>query len=130
MTDRKKAQDVFNETNFLFSKKVSFIDAFPEIETINVEVIEDGYGVSDWTNPRRFSKYNIGEFINCSNSLCYNGGFSVGKIVRDMLAKKETHREETEYCQGYEGSPKGRRRYRSCNNNFEIKVDITYKKEE
>ena len=129
MTNRKKAQDVFNETNFLFSQKGSFEESFPEIASINVQVIEKGHGVDEWTNPRRFSIGNIGEYINCSNTPCYNGGFSIGSIIRGMVYKKETHSDGDKPCQGYEGSPKGRIRYRSCTNYFHFTIEIKYKEQ-
>jgi hypothetical protein len=44
-----------------------------------------------------------------------------------MVRKKETHWEGSKMCQGYEGSPKGRRKYRSCVNSWNMKVDIEYK---
>ena len=37
---RVKASDVFRETNFVFSKKRPFEEAFPEIEDIVIEVEE------------------------------------------------------------------------------------------
>lgn len=44
-----------------------------------------------------------------------------------MVSKKQTDLETVAICQGYEGSPKGKRRYRSCINSFKVKVHITYK---
>jgi len=127
--DRKKASDVFRESNFVFSQKVSFEEAFPEIADLKVIVEESGHGVREWNRVRHYGK-NIGEYIDCSNPLCYNGGFSLGSILREMVRKRETHREETAICQGYEGSPKGRRKYRDCMNFFKITVDIQYKPNE
>ena len=126
--DRKKASDVFRDTNYVFSRKVSFKEAFPEIASLSIVVEEDGHGVREWNRVRHYGM-NVGEFVDCSNSLCYNGGFSIGEILREMVRKKETHKEETAICKGYEGSPKGRRKYRNCINSFDITVDITYKEE-
>ncbi len=130
---RMKASDVLRETNFLFSKTVSFDEAFPEIEDVIIEVTEDGDGVrhSRLGDPRCiYQKPNLpGECVDCSNPLCYNGGVSVGSIVHNMVAKRATKRETSEVCRGYEGSPKGRRKYRSCMNIFKVKITITYKEE-
>ncbi|OQB79347.1 MAG: hypothetical protein BWX88_04882 [Planctomycetes bacterium ADurb.Bin126] len=127
MAKRMKASDIFNQSNFVFAEKVSFAQAFPEIDSIRVTVTEDGYGVTAGYNTRTYSTSSIGEYVNCSNSLCYNGGFDLGSIIRQIVRERRTHAEEHRACQGYEGSPKGRRRYRSCINSFEIVVDITYK---
>ena len=105
---RQKAQDVFNEGNYVFGHKTTFEKAFPEVEQCIVEVHESGHGVSAWN--QGVSRYtNPGEYINCSNSLCYTGGFNIGWPIRDMVRKRETEREDTALCQGSEGSPKGRR---------------------
>jgi hypothetical protein len=127
--DRQKASDVFRDTNYVFSSKVAFSDAFPEVREARVKVVEQGH-TGSWSSgdsTRSFSSLRgLGEYIDCSNPLCYNGGFSVGSILREMVPKRETHQETTTVCQGYEGSPKGRRRYRSCINYFTITVDVDY----
>ncbi|HPW98276.1 MAG TPA: hypothetical protein PK218_06940 [Flavobacterium sp.] len=128
--ERQKASDVFRESNFVFSKKVGFDVAFPQIEDLTVEVEESRHGVGDWNRKSTYKKQNFpGEYINCSNSLCYNGGFSIGSILREMVRNKQTELETSKLCQGNEGSPKGRRIYRKCMNFFKIKVSIKYKVE-
>ena len=123
---RQKASDVFRESNFLFATKSGFDKAFPQIANLSGTVAEDGNGVSNWRSVRRVSK-DTGEFFDCSNPRCYNGGFSVGDILRGMVASRTKHKEDTRYCQGYEGSPKGRRRYRHCMNRFFVAIDIEYR---
>lgn len=128
--ERQKASGVFRESNFVFAKKVSFDEAFPEIEDLTVEVEESGHGISDWNRKSTYrKKYFPGEYIDCSNPLCYNGGFSIGSILSEMIRNKQTELETSKLCQGNEGSPKGRRIYRKCINFFKIKVSIKYKKE-
>lgn len=135
---RLKAQDIFNQANFLFGKKVAFAEAFPEIDTIRLEYSEKGVvpqyyhrlnaeGEYAWC---RTDKNAIGEFINCSNPLCYNGGINVGHVIREMVKNREETKEGSAICQGNEGSPKGRRIYRSCLNYFKYKITITYKDNE
>jgi hypothetical protein len=122
---RPKAQDVFNQSNFVFSEKVSFKEAFPQVKSVRIKVDEGELG-SQGTIPRYYSEGNIGEFVNCSNPLCYDGGFSIGSILRSMVEKKEKHRETTEVCRGYEGSPKGRKKYSRCFHLFKVFVDVEY----
>jgi len=127
-----KASDVFREREFVFGDKVSFEKAFPMIEDVQVEVEEDGYGPGSRQGifgPYRYSPPHMGEYINCSNPICYNGGFRIGEILRQMIREKQTDLETSKTCQGYEGSPQGRRKYRECINHFEIKVHIKYKEE-
>ena len=130
MEERKKAQDVFNETNFVFATKTTFEKAFPEIKDISVEVKETGRGTYNGSRTSHYSNSNIGEYVNRSNSMCYNGGFRLGGIIREMVYKKETVREGSAMCQGNEGSPKGRKIYRKCWNDFSYKIQIEYYEKE
>lgn len=128
MKERKKVQDVFNKTEFVFSTKTTFEKAFPQIKDISVVVTESGVGVYG-NDLSYYNKQHLGEYIKCSNSLCYNGGFSIGHIIRDMVHNKEVDKESSKLCQGNEGSPKGRRIYRKCLNIFKYKIHIDYHKE-
>lgn len=128
--DRKKASDVFRESEYLFVKKVPFKEAFPEIIDLEIRCKETGNLRYSFENERQhhYSIENLpGEYIDCSNPLCYNGGFSIGRIIRRMVCNRETKQEGSEICQGYEGSPKGRRKYRDCLNFFKYTVIIKYK---
>jgi hypothetical protein len=124
---RQKASDVFAETNFFLGEKVGFEAAFPQIEDLIVEVEEKGDGVPWDGKQYRYGKTTGGEYVNCSNPRCYNGGFHLGGIIRSMISQKQTNLETSTICQGQEGSPKGRRIYQECMNYFKIKVSITYK---
>ncbi|MYG13168.1 MAG: hypothetical protein F4171_10280 [Gammaproteobacteria bacterium] len=123
---RQKASDVFRDTNFFIAKKSDFDAAFPEIANLSGTVEEDGDGVSSRLRVRHLGK-DTGEYFDCSNPLCYNGGFSLGNLLRSMVGSRATHKQDTLFCQGYEGSPKGRRRYRDCMNSFRIAIDIEYR---
>ena len=104
--DRKKASDVFRETNFFFSrKKVTFEKAFPEIKDIRIEVIEaDGPFKPDFDNPAEYPNNKmvygkeVGEYIDCHNEFCYNGGFSIGSVIREMVKDKQLSKEGSAIC--------------------------------
>ena len=131
MKKRQKASDIFRETEPFFGRKVSFKEAFPEIKDIKVVCSQKGHGVSRYSSKRTYTLGSMpGQFVDCSNPICYNGGFSLGEILREMVWNKQTHFEVSRICRGYEGSPKGRRNYRDCLNFWDITVDIVYHKEE
>lgn len=125
MEERKKASAVHAEANYLFGEKVSFAKAFPTIETVKVVVEESGAGARG--HARQYDQATLGEFIDCSNPLCYKGGFSLGGVLRRMVEEKQTHLKDSASCQGYEGSPKGKKKYRECGAYFTFTVDIAYK---
>jgi hypothetical protein len=123
---RQKASDVFREGNFLLASRVSFSEGFPSIRELRVEVAESGQGVRTSYGPALLTEKTCGEYFDCSNTLCVNGGFSIGSILRDMVKAGETERQVTRFCQGYEGSPKGRRNYGPCDDSFDVTVKILY----
>lgn len=125
MKERKKAQDIYMETKFPFGPKTTFENAFPEIKDINIEVIENGLYMNN-TRISHYSKTNISEFVNCTNPMCYNGGFRIGGIIRDMVYKKETERDGSADCQGNEGRQKSRDIRSKCLNSFSYKIQIEY----
>lgn len=128
---RMKASDVFRESNFLLSEKAPFAKAFPEIERVRLEYQETGRGV--FGEGRYVIEYpsphggGLGEYRDCSNPLCYNGGFSVGRLLRQMVPERRTRQEFSVSCQGYEGSPKGKRNYGPCPNHFTGVVTVVYR---
>ena len=141
--NRKKTSGIPGESNDLFSNNVSFNEAIAETEEIFIEVkefesfVRKAESDSDWERamgsysgyPRihRYSKNHLpGENSNCSNALCFNGGISIASIVKTMINKKEKFNEGKEHCSGYEGSPKGKHKYRDCSHQFEYKVAIKY----
>lgn len=125
---RQKASDVFKDSSYVFSSKTSSFDkAFPEIDSIKVEVEQSGDGVSEWNRKSTYNKEHFpGEYIDCKNPLCYNGGFSIGEIIRNMIMNKKTSLKDSKLCQGSEGSAKGRRIYRKCLNFFKVDVNLKY----
>lgn len=127
---RQKAQAVFENTNFVFKKKCTFEEAYPLVDEIKIIVIESGKGIKEWNTKRHFDKMNTGEYIDCRNPRCYNGGFSIGRIIKSMVKDNKEHLEEEQFCQGYEGSPMGKRRHGNCYNTFHITIQIKYKEKD
>jgi len=124
---RKSALDFFNEGEGI-GKKVTFKEAFPEIQELNIEIIESGKGVGEWNEKGTYTlDFPPAEFIDCSNKLCFKGGLRIADIIHEMAINKTEHCEKCESCFGNETSPKGSKIYKKCLNSFEVKVDIKYK---
>jgi hypothetical protein len=129
MKARKKASDIFQETDYAFVKKVPFLEAFPEIEDFKIEVSESTDMI--WGGRERSCTYTRtqppGEFVDCTNPVCYGGGVSIGEILRFMIDEGKTEEEVSRGCRGHEGSPQGRRKYRTCMHHFHVRVSLKYK---
>jgi hypothetical protein len=128
----QKASDVFAATDWFLGPPVAFAKAFPRIATLRVRTKASGYyappsiGHMRDDGWRTFTESTSGEYIDCRNPVCYNGGFRLGEQLRFMEQAGETHKEWTVGCQGYEGSPKGRKQYRPCDEYWQVVVDVSY----
>jgi hypothetical protein len=131
MSDRDhvlKASEIFATSTPFFGTKATIAVAFPEINTISVEV-DFGYDYYMGRVIRHCDAKSLpGECIDCRNSRCFGGGFSMGEIVRNMIRDGMAEYSNTIYCRGYEGSPKGRRRYGSCDASFVVRIQVDYKR--
>jgi hypothetical protein len=120
-----KATDIFSDFNPVFGAKVTFKEAFPNIESVTVDVVEtDEYG-----DERRMTYFetDLGQFIDCSRDRCYNGGFDIGKEIRRLYSAKLTEGNGEMSCQGRDGTPKGKYKGESCDHRFTFSINIVYK---
>jgi hypothetical protein len=128
VADHKKASDIFQESEYAFAK-TPFAQAFPEIEDFTIEVVECEDPI--WrkeSGTRTYTKnHPPGEFVDCTNRVCYGGGVSIGEILREMIRQSNSENEVAKRCRGYEGSPKGQRKHRRCIHEFTVKVSLKYR---
>lgn len=122
--ERDKAQEVFDKSVPVFGSKGPFSEAYPEIETVQIEVEEYNFQGHFKTHHR--SENNVSEFVNCSNPMCYGGGVCVGfDVIGYMVAKKLTEYEgEKVSCGRREGTSS---RDRRCLHSFKVRAKIKYK---
>ena len=100
---------------------------FREVFSVRVEVTRPKRGPYGDTTTLVYTELEmINEYVDCPNPRCHNGGFPIRETLRDMIQKRETHRECGDLCRGHEGSPKGRRRRRACLANFNLTIDLVY----
>jgi hypothetical protein len=107
-----------------------FLDAFPQVVEINVEVNETGdfpIGSSAHVRQRFLRNNDVAASLRCSNPRCQQGGLPLQSPVSLVIEARDTEREFSVHCNGHEGSPKGRRKGAPCSNYFKVKVKIKYK---
>jgi hypothetical protein len=104
----------------------NFSQAFPTIAETRIDIVSR---FSPSGEKREYStRSEPREFIDCTNRRCYNGGVRLGQLLRAMVETGKTEEELNLPCQGYEGSPKGRRKSGPCDNFFTIHIVLTLKK--
>ncbi len=112
----------------IFAKKFNSLqEAFPTIQKLSFKVTEKDMGNPNPIRRWNFDESNFQPVVNCSNPLCYKGGLRLDTVLDEMIRKNKTEMEETKSCQGYEGSPKGKKRSGTCYHSFQLKVNIEYK---
>jgi hypothetical protein len=128
---RPKASEVMVTTRPMFGQVVSFAEAFPTIEEATVEVEESLHAEPVIRKVCLESKAGgISEFFDCSSRDCYNGGVSIGNVLRHMVSERLTeHETKLTICQGG-GSPKRRGHAGGCYHFFKVKARIKYKPDE
>lgn len=99
---------------FLGGQRVPFLEAFPDLETLELTVTEHGMHGPEHTT--RVTDQRFFSVVDCSNAVC--GG--VEPYVREAIRARAETVEYSKMCEGYEGSPKGRRKYRKCLNTFQV----------
>ena len=121
----------------IVGNSAKFEEVYPHLEDAIFEWTEQGTGFRDLGEKTKEGSYACkisakvqGEKVSCSNRECKQGGYELGFELRDMVRNKETVKEGTMLCEGSEGSPKLRRRYRSCVNGIKYRITVIYKKPE
>jgi hypothetical protein len=96
--------------------------AFPDIEELELTVVQDKFGHYTRQGQPRESHYTKGDIprhLSCANPRCQQGGLDLQRIV--MFWREG---QSTVHCNGHEGTPKGRRKGDPCENRFEITLAI------
>jgi len=110
----------------LFGQSIAFAQAFPMLADLKAKVWVRVHGITEKNPPERnFSFDNPpAEHIHCPRTGCMNGGWPIGNIVREMIAKRETHRKVEGKCNGRQWvlGPK----YRECATHFSAEIDLAY----
>jgi len=120
MRDSRRAGDIFIRSPEQPGVRVTFAEAFPDIESLDAAVAETGEG-NQGLGIRRFTRLSAREFVNCSNHRCSGKGFSLGELLRAMTRGRRTRLSQARSCLSHEES--GRR----CPNRFQVDIELRYK---
>lgn len=85
-----------------------------------LKVVQDPHGMFGGTREHHFSPKTTPQTLHCRNARCQQGGFELVKFVY-FAADGVT--ENTYYCDGHEGTPKGRRVGDPCGNSFVVRLE-------
>lgn len=110
------------------SESDDFKNNFPKLFLFDLYVTE--FDLSGWDEEYRRHGFNMAHpppsRIACTNRLCRRGGLDLERILSRVHLEGATEIDETMRCEGDEGSPKGRRKGKSCHHAFRIKGKFTF----
>jgi hypothetical protein len=124
---RPKVTELFANTISPFGSRAPFQQVFPDFLKLEIFIAEQRHLWGE-RNERTYTLSNPpGEHFDCSNSFCYGGGFSITQILRNVYEQRLTKFETLVDCRGYEGSPKGHRKYKDCAQYSKVTVRAQYR---
>ena len=102
-------------------------EGIAEIAAMRIEVVETRlpFGAAKALHVYTMENHP-GEFIPCSAYLCCSGGLAIGRMLDRMVRSWTANLSSVVPCQGYRGSPQGRRRYGPCSNQFSVRISLTF----
>jgi len=93
---------------------------------VRISVLEKGVNAEPF-EIRIIHKEAMREHIDCNNPNCFNGGVSLGNVLREMVAGRQEDFIGTSFCTGQEGNPEEPGPHPSCATRFEIEAAIRFR---
>ncbi len=97
-----------------------------KLERVHISVKEVGRNAEPF-ELRVVHKDAVREFVECNNPDCFNGGFSLGNVLREMVLGRQEEFIGTNFCTGQEGDPEEMRPHPSCHTRFEVQATIRFR---
>jgi len=105
--------------------RVAIDGTLDAVDRIHVSVWEKGKDASPF-ELRIHHKDAVREHVDCNNPLCFNGGFSLGEVLREMVGSRQEEFIGTSFCTGQEGDPEEEGPHPSCATRFEIQAELRF----
>jgi hypothetical protein len=112
-------------------KFVRFLSAEPytRIKSLTAVVRHFGDLGKAGSDTSRFTRSTLPRVVPCANPRCCDGGYDIGPLLDELLAKDATEVHTMLPCRGTDGSPLGRDSHLSsaCTNSVEIELQLSYR---
>ena len=97
-----------------------------KIDRLRIAIHEKGKEASPY-ELRIIHRDAVREHVDCNNPVCFNGGISLGNLVREMVSGRQKEFIGTSFCTGQEGDPEEPGPHPSCSTRFEIEAVLRYR---
>jgi hypothetical protein len=96
------------------------------VKRIYVSILEKGKDASPF-ELRIVHRDAVREHVDCNNPACYNGGISLGDLLREMVRGQQEEFIGASFCTGQEGDPEEPGPHPSCATRFEIEATLRFR---
>jgi hypothetical protein len=126
---REKWSDILRQPVDPLRPRTTWRDVKPQIDRMRLEV-RQGEGIcAEGAEPEVITETSAyRRYVDCRNPMCVRGGVGIAEVIGQAVAEGRTTISESPMCCGYEGSPKGARRYKGCLFRFIVRGTVSYKK--
>ncbi len=69
----------------------------------------------------------IREYVECNHPDCFNGGFSLGNLLREMLLSRQEDYVGTSFCTGQLGDPEDSGPHPSCPTRYDLEISLRFR---
>ncbi len=69
----------------------------------------------------------VREYVECNNPNCFNGGFSLGNLLREMLLGRQEEFIGTSFCTGQLGTPEEPGPHPSCPTRYDVEIRLHFR---
>ena len=97
-----------------------------KLERIDITVHEKGRHAEPF-DLHIVHKDAMREFVECNDPDCFNGGFSLGEVIREMVRGRQEEFIGTSFCVGQLGDPEELGPHPSCQSRFDVQATLRYR---
>ena len=104
------------------------VEPYTRIKSLTARVRHFGDLGRAGSDTSRFTRSTLPRVVPCANPRCCDGGYDIGPLLDDLLARDAREAHATLACSGTDGSPLARDSAESppCMNSVEIEITLDY----
>lgn len=127
-SDRILKQDEMMESRPFIGTPSSFREAYPDVKSVRFDGQERGDLASGFAERAvHYTESDLPGNIPCGNPRCVQGGYDLNATMMTLTENQDSSYEIDWFCNGHEGTPKGRRIGDPCMNSIVAKLTISYR---
>jgi hypothetical protein len=96
------------------------------VERLSVEISEIGRNAEPFAW-RMTSREAVRERIPCNNPDCFDGGFSLGDLLRELVKNRQRDYMGACFCTGREGDPELQGPHPSCATRYNVEIALSFR---